>query len=230
MQYNVTCNHRRKGGNNAEGVGSDFSRQGRPILAEMWDIRFEELVQFKGRAGDCLVPKNETNPLYVWVTTQRKQFQLLKSRKHSHITLARIARLDSIGFAWRVGKDPSALSQRQKGWKRRFEEFKQYLHDHGGCYPATTKGKATSLGVWMMTQRTQYRKEEKSALKQWQIQMHFLCLRNCVLPVRAHLLRFYSTPPSICCCCCYCFCWVLSSPHRQYSPFLQPQTCDLFLH
>jgi len=69
-----------------------------------WNQRHKELMQYKQKHGNCNVP-NQHQPnkqLGVWVMTQRTHYRLLKQRKKSQMTTERIAKLEKIGFQWRV--------------------------------------------------------------------------------------------------------------------------------
>jgi len=68
----------------------------------MWRTRFSELVKYKEKNGNCLVPQRYGgNPqLGTWVNTQRRHFTLLKAGKKSCMTLVRRGALDKIGFFW----------------------------------------------------------------------------------------------------------------------------------
>ena len=67
-----------------------------------WDLRFNELLQFKSRYGHCNVPtKFPANPpLSIWVKCQRRQFKLFEKKDKSNITPDRIEKLRSIGFVF----------------------------------------------------------------------------------------------------------------------------------
>ena len=68
-----------------------------------WTARFAELVAYKAKHGDCNVPKNEENKeLGTWVNKQRAEYRLLMNGKSSTMTGERIAKLDEIGFKWRL--------------------------------------------------------------------------------------------------------------------------------
>ena len=77
-----------------------------------WKDRYEELVAFKAKRGDCLVPTHyEPNAqLGTWVANQRKHYHLFKERKRSIMTQERVDMLEAIGFQWTIRK-----SRRGKG-------------------------------------------------------------------------------------------------------------------
>ncbi|EJK70142.1 hypothetical protein THAOC_08524, partial [Thalassiosira oceanica] len=58
-----------------------------------WETRFDELVQYKAKHGDCNVPQSQ-GQLGIWVHTQRITY------KKNKLSPDRINRLNSIGFDW----------------------------------------------------------------------------------------------------------------------------------
>jgi len=69
-----------------------------------WDTRFDELVEYKEKHGDCKVPYNfeKMNGLGKWAAKQRQQYKALKEGKHSTMTPCRLEKLNSVGFVWQV--------------------------------------------------------------------------------------------------------------------------------
>jgi len=61
-------------------------------------------MEYKNEYGNCNVPNRyEPNKqLGPWVHTQRQQYRLLQQGKKSHMTDERIAKLEKIGFQWRL--------------------------------------------------------------------------------------------------------------------------------
>jgi len=71
---------------------------------DAWNQRHSELVEYKEKHGDCLVPYSyEPNKqLGRWVGRQRWQYRLLQQGKQSSMTGKRIAKLEEIGFKWKA--------------------------------------------------------------------------------------------------------------------------------
>lgn len=69
---------------------------------DKWELRCNELKEFKRKHGHCKVPtKCKDNPqLGQWVDTQRQQYRRRYEGKHSLMTDEREAALNSIGFQW----------------------------------------------------------------------------------------------------------------------------------
>ena len=77
-----------------------------------WDLRLAELVAYKEEHGHCNVPgKHQANKqLGTWVAKQRYWYRLLKDGKTSQITQERIAKLNEVGFKWKLPPGPSGGS------------------------------------------------------------------------------------------------------------------------
>jgi hypothetical protein len=68
-----------------------------------WTERYEELVKYKGKYGDCIVPMLHTEypKLGEWVSTQRK---LYRGKSSPEINRVRFDKLEALGFVWKVWK------------------------------------------------------------------------------------------------------------------------------
>ena len=85
-------------------------------LEAAWEERYQELVEYKAKYGDCNVPQqrggcalednndnhNHNPGLAVWVGTQRIQYRKFKGpqKQKSHMTERRVEALENIGFVW----------------------------------------------------------------------------------------------------------------------------------
>jgi superfamily II DNA or RNA helicase len=110
--------------------------------AEIWEIRFKELLEYKARFGDCDVSSNwEENPqLGHWVNHQRGY-----KRRHE-IPHDRQSRLDEIGFNWSPGK-------KLTDWAVRFQELVAYHKQFGSFKVPAGWPKNPSLAAWVRNQR-----------------------------------------------------------------------------
>jgi hypothetical protein len=63
---------------------------------ELWNVRYEELVEFKRQKGHCNVPRKfqHNEQLGRWVSTQRQFYNQEK------LSEARVTKLEEIGFEW----------------------------------------------------------------------------------------------------------------------------------
>ncbi|EJK54294.1 hypothetical protein THAOC_26096, partial [Thalassiosira oceanica] len=93
-----------------------------------WETRFDELVQYKTKHGDCNVPQSQGN-LGIWVSYQRKVYKV------GSLAQDRIDRLNGIGFNWSfIAKGPNVP------WETRFDELVQYKAKHGDCNVPRSQG------------------------------------------------------------------------------------------
>jgi len=67
-----------------------------------WNEKFRELCEYQQEHGNCHVPTKyrENTALGRWVSTQRSDYKRFQEGKKSTMTDDKIARLESIGFAW----------------------------------------------------------------------------------------------------------------------------------
>mmetsp|Transcript_6750 Transcript_6750/g.14072 ORF Transcript_6750/g.14072 Transcript_6750/m.14072 type:complete len:197 (+) Transcript_6750:3-593(+) len=70
--------------------------------SESWEIRFEELKEYKRQFGDCAVPQrySTNHQLATWVRTQRRMYKLMIAGEKTCMTPGRMHKLNSIGFVW----------------------------------------------------------------------------------------------------------------------------------
>ena len=111
-----------------------------------WETRFNELVRYKAKHGDCNVPRRHRQ-LGMWVSKQRQQY------KKGKLSQDRVDRLNIIGFKWALNPGPKG------GSETRFDELVQYKAKNGDYNVPRSHGK---LGPWVYTQRRRYKKNELS--------------------------------------------------------------------
>jgi len=122
----------------------------RPFQAERWDIKFQELLEFKKVKGHCCVPhKHEENMgLARWVKRQRHQYKLRCDGKATTITDRRVQALEEVGFVW---------DAHSAAWEERMADLKLYLAENGHCCVPTPYPKNPQLATWVKCQRRQYK-------------------------------------------------------------------------
>ena len=113
------------------------------MLEQEWLDRFNELTDYKAENGDCNVPQCQDS-LGRWVSSRREEF------KAGKLSDERIARLDSIGFAWDLN---------EQEWLDRLDELTNYKAARGDCNVPMSQG---SLGEWVGNQRQSYKKGRMS--------------------------------------------------------------------
>ncbi len=73
--------------------------------AELWDLRYSQLIEFKQQHGHCKVPYNypDNKQLGKWVSKQRQR------RKQNKLTPERERLLEEIGFVWSLSSERGDL-------------------------------------------------------------------------------------------------------------------------
>lgn len=120
---------------------------------ERWEIRFNELKEYKREHGDTLVPQRYAKfpQLGIWVVTQRAQY------KRNQISDERIRRLNEVGFVW----DPN-----EAAWEEMFAELKKYKQKYGDTLVPQYYEDNPKLGWWVSDQRKHY-KYKQSGKASW---------------------------------------------------------------
>ena len=77
-----------------------------------WDVHYEQLIGYHANHGHCNVsaryPLNQS--LASWVKHQRRQYRRFHAGEPANITTERIAKLEQIGFQWRLRASPTATT------------------------------------------------------------------------------------------------------------------------
>jgi Helicase associated domain len=108
-----------------------------------WDEMFRQLIQYREKHGDCLVPSRceENVRLGKWVETQRYEYtkmkraeqtgemEAAKSTPSSRLTADRQRKLESIGFEWTVKNKMKRYYD--KKWEEIFERLLAYKQKFG---------------------------------------------------------------------------------------------------
>eukprot|EP00814_Leptocylindrus_danicus_P016738 CAMPEP_0116023680 /NCGR_PEP_ID=MMETSP0321-20121206/11774_1 /TAXON_ID=163516 /ORGANISM="Leptocylindrus danicus var. danicus, Strain B650" /LENGTH=358 /DNA_ID=CAMNT_0003495083 /DNA_START=85 /DNA_END=1162 /DNA_ORIENTATION=+ len=140
---------------------------GRVRYDEGWMKMFKELMKYKEKYGDCLVPRRyEGNPkLGRWVYTQRFQYQNKKEEGRTRTTEERQRKLKEIGFVWDPSKNKidmrGATGRRDEGWMLMLKELMKYKEKHGDCLVPNHYAGNPKLGRWVHKQRHVYREKKK---------------------------------------------------------------------
>jgi hypothetical protein len=68
---------------------------------ETWEMRFNELCQYKAEHGSAYVPRSANSKLNAWCKNQRKKMkEISEGKPRGLLTEERVARLESIDFPW----------------------------------------------------------------------------------------------------------------------------------
>ncbi|EJK57494.1 hypothetical protein THAOC_22454 [Thalassiosira oceanica] len=125
--------------------------------SDVWELKYEELMNYKEEHGDCDVPQS-MGALGDWVFDQRISYT------KGSLAKERVGRLDDIGFTWRfVTTDGAAVLSKLRRWEElwdwRYRELKEYREKHGDCNVPQRQG---SLGRWVNDRRQDYREGKLS--------------------------------------------------------------------
>jgi hypothetical protein len=113
----------------------------------IWNVRLEQLCEFKAQFGHYLVPKQySAKPeLGRWVSRQRNNYKLYQEGKSGPMTAERIQKLESVGFEL---KTSSAAF-----WSVKFQQLCKYKTQFGHCLVPCRYSENPKLGQWVATQR-----------------------------------------------------------------------------
>jgi len=125
------------------------------IREHAWNEQFDELCAFKGNNGHCNVPQHDARnksscdernkSLGLWVNHQREFY------KKNALNSGQIQRMNSIGFIW----DPL-----KHAWNQYFDQLCEFTAQNGQCYVSHHDECNKSLGIWVITQRMSYKKND----------------------------------------------------------------------
>jgi hypothetical protein len=98
-------------------------------------------VEYKQANGDCNVPhRYSDNPqLAVWVSEQRQ---------NPRQSVEREAKLNSVGFVWKGGKEMTYATK----WDWRFQQLVEYKQANGDCNVPHRYSDNPQLGMWVYNQ------------------------------------------------------------------------------
>ena len=129
------------------GASSPSETQPLQYFEGPWHEKYWLLEEYKKKHGNCLVPNSYAIgdvKLGRWVDTQRL---LCKKGK---LSADRREMLNALGFSW----DPRADK-----WERNFALLEQFQEREGhGNVPRSHEEDGAKLGIWLDTQRQQYKK------------------------------------------------------------------------
>lgn len=130
-------------------------------FASRWDKMLGELKQFHAEHGHCRVPAgwNKNPVLANWVGVQRAR------KLDGKLSPERIASLDALGFAWRLGEFSGTRSP-QEAWNTMLSRLIAFHAEHGHAAVPQVYRPDKKLGWWVTTQRRKYRNQKLAA---WQI-------------------------------------------------------------
>mmetsp|Transcript_16600 Transcript_16600/g.28517 ORF Transcript_16600/g.28517 Transcript_16600/m.28517 type:complete len:437 (+) Transcript_16600:563-1873(+) len=132
------------------GCNLDPKRKRHKVYKDMWNERFNKLVEYIKVHGHSNISAYDEKhkSLGMWVKNQRYEYRKFhnKGLGQSKLDDSRIAKLNGIGFQWR-------LRPERPDWNARFEALVEYKKEHGHCRVPMN---GSDLGKWVKYQRDQY--------------------------------------------------------------------------
>jgi hypothetical protein len=134
-----------------------------------WEAQRAKLMKYRRKHGDCNVPWNwaEEPGLGSWVNTQRRGKKKLDRGEPSlGMTAARAAKLEALGFAWKlsaaaISKQRSDGSRDDAGWEVQLVKLEAYKRKRGDCSVPVHWAEDPSLGRWVNNQRVRKKKLDR---------------------------------------------------------------------
>ena len=125
------------------------------VFGKKWQQRYSELVEFSKHTGHCNVPQKyfPNHELGIWVSIQRREYKKSRSGKPSLLTPYQIESLEKLGFQWSLKNINDAI------WQQRYKELVDFKKNNGHCNVPHRYLPNKALGVWVSTQRREYRKK-----------------------------------------------------------------------
>lgn len=124
------------------------------LLGSKWYTRYNELVEFWERNGNCNVKQTYEKNLALgkWVANQRVSYRMHCEGKPSFLSNERIEHLERLGFDW----NPSRKLTEQ--WQHRYNQLIEFKNLNGHCNVPKNYKANLALGIWIAEQRAKYKK------------------------------------------------------------------------
>lgn len=122
-------------------------------LQDLWQKRYQQLVEFQELNGHCNVPHTlKEKKLAGWVSNQRYQRKKMLKGERCSITSERVKALEKIDFDWSPDQKQHDL------WKQRYNELIEFKEHNGHCNVPHAHKENKQLAVWVSNQRVSYNK------------------------------------------------------------------------
>jgi hypothetical protein len=125
------------------------------IVRYTWTARLQQLIEYKNRTGNTLVPKRyKENPaLGNWVNKQRQNYRKFVLNQPTSLTKRQVDILNELQFCWVATRiDRSALSWRSiNDWWAQLEDLRRAAYPKLALVPPQSPH-----GTWIQRQREMY--------------------------------------------------------------------------
>ncbi len=143
---------------NAIGIDWNPQRGGFKNNNELWNKKYKLAEKYYKDNGDLQIPQNyEVNGknLSRWLNIQRVQY------KKGKLSKDRVDKLNAIGMIWKPKR--GGFKNNNELWNKKYKLAEKYYKDNGDLQISRKfEINGTKLGVWINTQRVQYKKGELS--------------------------------------------------------------------
>lgn len=136
-------------------ISSDDDEESKVDKASPWEIKFQQLRDYRIIHGDCMVRFKENPQLGKWVKNQRQLYTNVKKGRKPGISPERIIKLDSIGFNWGKKFPPPP------SWNEMFNQLKIFQQKMGNCNVPFNRTHPNALAKWTAYQRAEYKRFRK---------------------------------------------------------------------
>ena len=118
-----------------------------------WDLRFEQLEEFKRRQGHCNPDPEHDFHLAMWTKNQRMNYKYyVDGTRKSSLTSKRVGLLNSIEFVWSV---------HDAKWTKMYLSLAEFHQTHGHCDVPSCPSRncqSSKLARWVTQQRLRYKR------------------------------------------------------------------------
>jgi hypothetical protein len=149
-------------------------------LDKQWNMKYEQLVEFKRKNGHCVVPAKyeQDKSLGIWVRTQRI------ANNNNTIGFDRKEELDRIGFAWKAYA-AHQYKPDDKLWHQQYEKLLEYKRKSGHCKVPNKHKDDKSLGTWVRNQRARHARNEMRQGRKKLLNKIGFAWKHCTLAARS---------------------------------------------
>eukprot|EP00592_Proboscia_alata_P025829 CAMPEP_0194447186 /NCGR_PEP_ID=MMETSP0176-20130528/128867_1 /TAXON_ID=216777 /ORGANISM="Proboscia alata, Strain PI-D3" /LENGTH=627 /DNA_ID=CAMNT_0039274009 /DNA_START=574 /DNA_END=2454 /DNA_ORIENTATION=+ len=125
-----------------------------------WEAKFQMLQAFKKKTGHCYVTKKyqPSAILSSWVQQQRQSYKLFQEGKDSPLCIARLRKLEDVGFIFDGSKYRSkTIRLAELSNMAKFQMFQAFKKKTGHCYVTKKYQPSAILSSWVQQQRQSYK-------------------------------------------------------------------------
>jgi glycerol-3-phosphate cytidylyltransferase-like family protein len=132
-----------------------------------WDDMFNLLSEFKQEHGHVKVPQqyNEHKKLGIWVKERRRNYREYKRTDGQKGDPERMKHLESIGLVNNISTGYEKSLVINSNWDDMYNQLLEFKQKHGHVKVPQQCNENKKLGIWVMTNRSNYREYKRSKLQ-----------------------------------------------------------------